>query len=94
MDSRIGLDYIVENKDYTTKLAAGNYIKKYFKTKLGLRFEKSDNSYLNRFFLKFIKIENAMVAMQWLMLRHKNKYNLIIKYSQSFFSIHFLSEIY
>lgn len=23
MDSRIGLDYIVENKDYTTKLAAG-----------------------------------------------------------------------
>ena len=24
MDSRIGLDYIVENKDYTTKLAAGN----------------------------------------------------------------------
>ena len=25
MDSRIGLDYIVENKDYTTKLAAGVY---------------------------------------------------------------------
>ncbi len=23
MDSRIGLDYIVENKDYTTKLGAG-----------------------------------------------------------------------
>jgi len=30
MDSKIGLDYIVENKEYSTKLGSGNKgIKKY-----------------------------------------------------------------
>ena len=43
MDSRIGLDYIVENKEYTYKLGAGklywrNYSKSHFKMCLGQGF--------------------------------------------------------
>ena len=34
---------------------------KYFQISLGLRLEKSDKSYLNRFFLRFIKKENTQV---------------------------------
>ena len=52
MDSRHGLDYIVENAEYTTKLGAGTYIIfNHFGHQLQFRLE-----YLNIAIIKVLKI--------------------------------------
>ena len=78
MDSRIGLDYIVENKEYTAKLGSGVKFL-YFLFFSGTKLETYNGVRKNGFqFLYFSKLANLLllVVSCFLPIDCKNVHNL------------------